>query len=76
MTQGEFYYTLTQYKGKSLLEWALLWFRLTNDDFYMLYGFNFNPHEYPGLYEIARDKYYGVHKKTPSFLQKVFNIKK
>ena len=27
------------------------WFNTTNDAFYERYGFNFNPHEYPGLYE-------------------------
>lgn len=27
------------------------WFRMSNDLFFKLYGFNFNPHQYPGLYE-------------------------
>jgi len=30
---------------------CLDWFTMTNDVFYKIYGFNFNPHEYPGLYE-------------------------
>lgn len=42
------------YKGKSLLEWAILWFKMSNDSFFDYYGFNFNPHEYPNLYMIAR----------------------
>lgn len=44
--------------GKSLYQWAVLWMLMTNDDFFNLYGFNFNPHEYPGLYEIARRDVY------------------
>lgn len=27
------------------------WVKMSNDAFYSLYGFNFNPHEIPGLYE-------------------------
>lgn len=38
---------------------AILWFKMSNDAFYELYGFNFNPHDYPYLYEIARDEVYG-----------------
>lgn len=30
------------------------WFKMSNDDFFKKYGFNFNPHEYPGLYEKCR----------------------
>lgn len=41
-------------RGRSLLYWAILWFKMSNDAFYDMYGFNFNPHEYAGLYEIAR----------------------
>lgn len=44
--------------GKSLTEWAVLWFSMSNDAFFRLYGFNFNPHSYPGLYEIARKRVY------------------
>jgi hypothetical protein len=44
------------YNGKSLLEWAKIWFKTDNDTFFRLYGFNFNPHEHPRLYEIAREE--------------------
>lgn len=30
------------------------WFRMSNDAFYDLYGFNFNPHRWTGLYERCR----------------------
>lgn len=56
---AEMYYSLRTLRGKTLLEWAVLWFKMSNDGFYSLYGFNFNPHEYDGLYEIARKKVYG-----------------
>lgn len=52
-------YDVAQYKGKSLMFWALEWFNMSNDGFYSLHGFNFNPHEYPGLYEAARERKYG-----------------
>lgn len=35
------------------------WFRMSNDLFFKLYGFNFNPHQYPGLYEWGRKYMYG-----------------
>lgn len=35
------------------------WFRMSNDSFFELYGFNFNPHQYPGLYEWGRKYMYG-----------------
>lgn len=38
---------------------CLDWFRMSNGAFYMTYGFNFNPHEYPGLYEWGRKTLYG-----------------
>lgn len=44
--------------GKSLMYWALEWFSMSNDTFFDLYGFNFNPHNYPGLYEQARERYF------------------
>jgi hypothetical protein len=47
------------YKGKSLMQWAIEWFTMSNDSFYDMYGFNFNPHEYPGLYEQARERVHG-----------------
>ena len=58
MTYKELYYSTKKYKGKTLLTWAIEWFRMSNDAFYSLYGFNFNPHDYPGLYEIAQKKVY------------------
>jgi hypothetical protein len=45
-------------RGKSLYEWAIIWFKTDNDTFFKLYGFNFNPHEYEDLYEIARRDVY------------------
>lgn len=45
-------------RGKSLYEWAIIWFNTNNDVFFDLYGFNFNPHEYEDLYEIARRDVY------------------
>lgn len=52
-------YDLIPFHGKSLMFWALEWFRMNNDSFFKLYGFNFNPHAYPGLYEEARKRVYG-----------------
>ena len=34
------------------------WLKMSNDAFYRLHGFSFNPHEF-GLYEICRRKVYG-----------------
>jgi hypothetical protein len=48
-----------QYKGKSLMFWAVEWFSMSNDAFYDLHGFNFNPHQWSGLYEAARERVYG-----------------
>jgi hypothetical protein len=45
-------------RGKSLYDWAIIWFKIDNDVFFDLYGFNFNPHEYEDLYEIARRDVY------------------
>lgn len=47
------------YKGKSLAEWTRLWFKMSNDAFFAIYGFNFNPHKYPNLYNIVRKELYG-----------------
>ena len=52
-------YKIKKLKGVSLLEWAIIWFKTSNDDFYSFYGFNFNPHNYPGLYLLARKKVHG-----------------
>lgn len=51
-------YDIIQYRGKSLMFWAIEWFKMSNDAFYMAYGFNFNPHKYPGLYDEARKRVY------------------
>ena len=59
MSRAKMQYAIQTYKGKSLLQWAVLWFKMSNDAFYELFGFNFNPHEYPYLYEIAREEVYG-----------------
>ena len=33
-------YAMRKYKGKSLIDWAVLWFKMSNDAFFRLYGFN------------------------------------
>lgn len=43
--------TTTMYDA---VEMGCKWFRMDNDTFYDIYGFNFNPHKYPGLYEKCR----------------------
>lgn len=52
-------YDVMMLRGKTLMEWAILWFNTNNDAFYKCYGFNFNPFKYEGLYEQARKKVYG-----------------
>lgn len=34
------------------------WFKMSNDAFFQAYGFNFNPHNIPGLYERCRKAVY------------------
>lgn len=46
-------------KPYSKKQLTLEWFRMSNDAFFDQYGFNFNPHEYPGLYEWGRKTLYG-----------------
>ena len=48
-------YAMRKYKGKSLIDWAVLWFKMSNDAFFRLYGFNFNPFDYPYLYDILQE---------------------
>lgn len=36
------------------------WFQMSNDAFFRIYGFNFNPCEYAGLYEKCRKIVHGV----------------
>ena len=38
------HYDLIPYRGKSLMQWAIEWFSMSNDGFYRLYGFNFTSH--------------------------------
>ena len=65
----EFLYETSFLHGKPLIFWAVQWFKMSNDAFYKMYGFNFNPHEYSGLYEIARRKVYPeIAEKKPLFL--------
>ena len=49
----------TTLRGVSLMTWALRWFNMSNDAFYRMYGFNFNPHDYPGLYKEAQIRQFG-----------------
>ena len=53
-------YDLVYFRGKSLMFWAIEWFNMSNDTFFDIYGFNFNPHNYPLLYEEARERVYGI----------------
>lgn len=39
---------------------CLDWFKMSNDSFFQKYGFNFNPHEYAGLYDWGRMQIYGA----------------
>jgi hypothetical protein len=64
------WYSSYKYKGKSLLEWAELWFKTDNDTFFRLYGFNFNPHIYPGLYQCAREELKNVRVLTKEGIKK------
>lgn len=34
------------------------WFKMSNDAFFQTYGFNFTPHEIPGLYQKCRKAVY------------------
>lgn len=52
-------YDFILFKGKCLMFWALEWFSMSNNTFFDLYGFNFNPHKYPNLYEEARQRLWG-----------------
>lgn len=52
-------YSIRTLDGVSLLEWTRRWFKMSNDDFFNRYGFNFNPHDYPQLYLIARKEVHG-----------------
>ena len=41
-------------KYYNALEMAVQWFKMSNDEFYNMYGFNFNPCKWGNLYERAR----------------------
>lgn len=62
----EHFYRHAYHKDKTLLEWAIIWFKTSNDGFYKLYGFNFNPFDYPNLYEIARKIVHGKYAQKGS----------
>ena len=63
-------YDLVPYRGKSLMFWALEWFRMSNDCFYEIYGYNFNPHDYPLLYEQARERIANINDKADRNLRR------
>ena len=44
------------YSKKAL---SIAWFKMDNDTFFDIYGFNFNPYKYEGLYEWSRKELYG-----------------
>lgn len=46
-------------KPYSKKELCIAWFKMSNDAFYEIYGFNFNPHNYAGLYQWGRKMLYG-----------------
>lgn len=48
-------------KYKGFYKWDLTkdWFSMSNDSFFEQYGFNFNPHDYKGLYADVRKFLYG-----------------
>lgn len=43
----------------NIYDLAVEWFCMSNDTFYACYGFNFNPHNFRGVYEEARKRVYG-----------------
>lgn len=44
----------------SLKHLCIDWFIMSNAEFFIKYGFNFNPFEYPGLYEWGRREIYNL----------------
>lgn len=48
-----------RYRGYYKWDLAKAWFQMTNDDFFNLYGFSFNPHDYGSLYFEVRKFIYG-----------------
>ena len=47
-------------KTYDAIELGCIWFKMTNDEFYNHYGFNFNPHKW-GLYQKCRKLVHGEH---------------
>lgn len=47
--------TTTSYDA---VDMGVQWFKMSNDGFYEIYGFDFNPHKWPGLYEKCRNIVY------------------
>lgn len=59
-THGKLYVHFSdgQVKCYNAIELGCIWLKLSNDDFYKLYGFDFNPHEY-GIYNACKRRLYG-----------------
>lgn len=47
------------YKYYDAVALGCAWFKMSNDSFADMYGFNFNPHTVPGLYERCRKIVHG-----------------
>lgn len=47
-----------KYNGYWKWDLCVEWFSMNNDDFFNKYGFNFNPHNYEGLYSEVRNVVY------------------
>lgn len=55
-------------QGYDLVSLGCEWFRMSNEEFYKKYGFNFNPHDYAGLYEHCRELVYPKEELEKRFL--------
>ncbi len=53
-------YSDGSYKYYDAVKLGCEWFKMSNDSFSDLYGFNFNPHNVPGLYEKCRKIVFGI----------------
>ena len=45
--------SITRYSPEAL---GVEWLNMSNDAFFKKYGFSFNPHKFPGLYERCRER--------------------
>lgn len=45
-------------KYHDALDAAVQWMKMTNDGFFRMYGFNFNPHKWGNLYSMAQKAVY------------------